>query len=392
VREDTAAAEAGFQAGDRILKINGQILSDPVTFERLYQKLRGGERVRFTLERGNSVFEREIIVPPLPKEELPGVEILYASVQSPHGYRLRTIVTRPAGAEGRLPGVFLAPWLSCSSVESPLSQNEGLMRRLAQESWLATMRVERPGLGDSEGPPCSEVDFVTELAGFRAALRSFKEYAFVDPDRIVILGISNGGGYAPLVGEGEKVAGYVVNGGWLKTWFEHMLEIERRRLALLGHTPGEISERIRGYAEFYTEYLIRQQSPIEVIRQKPHLASLWYDEPAHQYGRPASYYHQLQRLNLEAAWQQVAVPTLALFGEHDWIMSREDHEAIAALVNRNRPGAARFVLLPKADHDLMVHETMKESFEGSSRGRFAEEVIPLVTNWLKQVVGPRPTR
>jgi hypothetical protein len=37
-------------------------------------------------------------------------------------------------------------------------------------------------------------------------------------------------------------------------------------------------------------------------RRRPHLAGLWYDKPDSQYGRPAAFYHQLQRLDLAAAW------------------------------------------------------------------------------------------
>ena len=34
------------------------------------------------------------------------------------------------------------------------------------------MRVDKPGAGDSEGPPCAEIGYREELAGYRAALRA----------------------------------------------------------------------------------------------------------------------------------------------------------------------------------------------------------------------------
>src|SRR5439155_1198397 len=83
---------------------------------------------------------------------------------------------------------------------------------------------------------CGETDFDSELAGYRAAFRALKKYDFIDTKRIYMLGISNGGGFAPLVPESDpeqaQVRGYISMGGWVKTWFEHMLEIERRRFAL----------------------------------------------------------------------------------------------------------------------------------------------------------------
>jgi hypothetical protein len=45
---------------------------------------------------------------------------------------------------------------------------------------------------------------------------------------------------------------------------------------------------------------------------------------------------------------------LAVYGEHDGIMSREDHELITRLVNRNRSGAAGLVVIPKKGNFYLV--------------------------------------
>ena len=50
-----------------------------------------------------------------------------------------------------------------------------------------------------------ESDFATELAGLRAAFRSFVRSEQVDAERISILGRSNGVGYAPVVAERHKL-------------------------------------------------------------------------------------------------------------------------------------------------------------------------------------------
>jgi len=73
------------------------------------------------------------------------------------------------------------------------------------------------------------------IAAYREAFRHPKNYALVDPARIFRFGMSDGGGFAPLVADGAPIKGYVVDAGWIKTWYEQMLEIERRRLALAGH-------------------------------------------------------------------------------------------------------------------------------------------------------------
>jgi pimeloyl-ACP methyl ester carboxylesterase len=242
--------------------------------------------------------------------------------------------------------------------------------------------VERPGVGDSEGPPCADNDLRTDMATYRAALRALKKYDFVDADNVFLFGSSLGGALAPIIAHDEPVRGLIVSGAFTKTWYEHMLEIERTRLALLGRTPSEINEAMRGYSEFYSLYLNQKLTPAEVIRQRPQLAKLWDDEPERQYGRPAAFYHQVQELNVEAAWAQISVPALIIYGEYDWIMSRADHELAAHIVNRRRPGSARLVIAPKTSHSLDVYESMEKAFKEEG-GKFDDSMITLIIDWLK---------
>ncbi|HEX2223506.1 MAG TPA: alpha/beta hydrolase [Thermoanaerobaculia bacterium] len=390
VVDGTAAQQAGLKVGDRVLSINGKLLDNGPDFYRTYNALRGGDKARFEILRDGQVFTRDITLPERPKERHEGLDTEYGSVLTDRGHRVRTIVTKPQGATGKLPALLLVNWLSCESAEWPLGANSGhskLIHGVAKESGFVMMRVDRPGVGDSAGPACADTDFEMELAGWRAALKALKKHPAVDPDRVFLFGVSNGGGVAPLVTQtdpAEKVAGYVVTGGWMKTWLEHMLEHERRRLRLTGSTPAEINERMRGYGELYTLYLERKMTPAEVIRERPHLAPLWYDAPEHQYGRPAAFYHQLQGLNLAAAWDKVDVPVLVIYGEYDWIMSREDHVMIAELVNKNHPGKARYVEVPKMDHLFHLNESQQKSFDDYNSGTFDASLIPLITGWLQQ--------
>jgi hypothetical protein len=87
--------------------------------------------------------------------------------------------------------------------------------------------------------------------------------------------MSNGGGFAPLVAEGTEVKGYVVDGGWIKTWYEHMLEIERRRLTLAGHGASELNTLIKRAEEFYSGYLLDRLSPRELFARRAEFNSLW---------------------------------------------------------------------------------------------------------------------
>jgi pimeloyl-ACP methyl ester carboxylesterase len=324
-----------------------------------------------------------------PRESYPNVDAIYDFVTAPDGKRLRTIVTKPRNAKGKLPVIFVAGWLSCDSVEAPADTKDesGLVfRGLAQIPEFALFRMDKQGVGDSEGV-CAETDFDSELAGYRAAFRALKNYDFIDTKRIYVLGMSNGGGFAPLVPESDTeqahVRGYISVGGWVKTWFEHMLEIERRRFALMGKPPGEVNDRIKGAATLYHEWLIKGRAVDDIMKEQPQLADLWPEgkDHAHLYGRPLAFYQQLQQLNLAAAWSRVKVPTYVLHGAFDWIMSRDDSELIAAYVNKNGD-LASFYEIPETGHTFQHYLSLADAFKGK-RASFDPKMIGLLADWLR---------
>jgi pimeloyl-ACP methyl ester carboxylesterase len=249
-------------------------------------------------------------------------------------------------------------------------------------------RVDKQGVGDSEGE-CSSTDFESELAGYRAAFGALKRYEFMDQERVYILGISNGGGIAPLVPESDadhaRIRGYIVVGGWVKTWFEHMLEIERRRFALMGKSPGDVNDRMKGVATLYHDWLVGHRKVSDLLADHAGLADLWPEgkDQAHLYERPLAFYEQLQNLNLGAAWSHVRVPTLVLHGQYDWIMSRDDHELIAQYVNADRPGLSRFVELPGTGHTFQHYVSADDGFHGKD-SKFDPNVTKILIDWLRQ--------
>lgn len=386
---DSPATKAGLKTDDVISQINGKTFSNQREYETLRRTFRSGDTIALRVKRAEQTLDLKMTLVPLPKETIAGADVIYDSATTEQGYRVRTIVTKPQNAAGKIPAIMLVQWLSCSPIEAPLRLTNGwtrVLRGLAEKSGFALVRVEKPGLGDSEGASCSENDLKTDMAAYRAALKKLKTYDFVDQNNVFLLGASLGTALAPIIAEGENIRGLIVSGGFTKTWYEHMLEIERNRLDLSGRTPGEINQAMRPYAEFYTMYLNGKMIPAQIIEKRPDLKAVWIDEPAHQYGRPVVFYHQAQDLNVESAWEKINVPVLVLYGEYDWIMSRADHELIANIVNRKNSGKAKLVILPKTDHSLDVYESREKAFR-SEGGKFDESVVQLMLDWLKQNAG-----
>ncbi|HEX2444298.1 MAG TPA: alpha/beta hydrolase [Vicinamibacterales bacterium] len=292
----------------------------------------------------------------LPLEAFPGVDVVYTAVRNPKGPLQRAILTRPQQTTSRRAAILFVPWLSCDSIESPKGAAPGidqLLQKIAAETPFVMLRVDKPGVGDSEGD-CSKTDLDTEIEGSRAALAFLRTHPWVDPSRIVIMGHSFSGAFLPVVAGDTPVAGYVVLNSWVRSWFERLIEFERLRMERSKTSPGDVTQRVSALIELYTGFLLEKKSPAQVIKEKPALAPVWEDEPEHQYGRPAVFFHQLQALNAARAWSAVRVPTLVMWGEGDFVMHRIDHERIVALVNRNSPGAAKLVTIPYMDHSMRV--------------------------------------
>jgi len=326
------------------------------------------------------------LAPPAPAQQPPkrehfaNAEVLYDWASNSRGDKLRTFVTRPKNTTGKVPVIFLVGWLSCDSVEYAAGETDGfgaLMRRIIDLSGYATVRLDKPGVGESQGTPCNKADYQGELEGYRTAFDSMSKYDFIDTQRIFVVGLSNGGGVGPLVSRDRRVVGFVAASSWGRTWYEHMLENERVRLTSAGKSPAEVNDAVKAFTQFYDLYLIQGQSPGEIIARHPQWKPLWYDQPDGQYGRPAAFYQQLQALNLGEAWQKVDAPVLVIHGTSDTIMSRADGSAIAEIVNLAHRGRARFVEVPGMAHDFTVHM------------KFHAELIPLILDWMKEALHAR---
>lgn len=384
VIDGSEAQRIGIVAGDKILMMNGRAVDTELAVENFFYRQPTGARVNLEVLRDGKRIKLDATLPALPRENLEGLDYTYDFVRNAKGQRLRTIVTRPAGAT-KAPAVFIVGWLSCDSVEFPLGARGGmnqLVAHLVKDSGYAVMRMDKPGVGDSEGV-CAEADFKSEISGYQATFESLKKYPFIDQDRIAVVGLSNGGGFAPLAAPAGRVKGYVAIGSWGRTWYEHMLAIERQSRIANGIEPARINADLKQLIEFYRFYLIEKQTPKKILSAHPGWKSVWEDGEVTQYGRPAAFYQQLQELNLGQTWGAVKVPVLVLRGEYDWIMPREDGHAIAESVNQ-KGESARYLELPRVDHGLSQYESLAASTKGG--GEYFKPVETQVTEFLKTVL------
>lgn len=197
-----------------------------------------------------------------PLEDLPGLETEYGAVRTSDGVRLRTILTRPAGTARKLPAIFHTQAVSCDSIEPLPADRLTVLGGLAQRSGMATIRVERAGSGDSEGPGCDKLDYDTEVRHYREALDQLTRHRWIDGNRIVIYDSSLGSTTAPLVAQGRKVAGVVVQGGGAATYLERMINFDRLYVERSGkYRPEQFHDEMVRRIAFQQLYILCKKTP-----------------------------------------------------------------------------------------------------------------------------------
>ena len=392
---ESDAERAGLRTDDAIVAVNGRTFEKPYVGESLLERADGG--VSLSLRIGRDGREREITFTPeaRPLEEIEGLDSYYSVIDAPDGSRLRSIITRPAGTRGRLPAIFVVQWVSCDSVEftRPGAWLD-VYRGVAQRSGLAMLRIERAPTGDSEGPPCYEFDYDTELAHYRYAFDQFLASPHVDPKRIVIMGNSLGATMAPLVAHGKNIIGITIASGGALTYFERMLYFDRQALERSGGDPREIHPRLLEQARFHVEYLLNGKTPEQISAENPALGEVWKRIPhtgdGVHYGRPYAYHHQAARKNFSGAWAEIEAPILVVFNSFDQYESRKGAEVIVEIVNRLRPNTARYVELPMMEHSFYLFPSADSAYlRERGRGVAAPEpAILAILTWLRESVHP----
>jgi pimeloyl-ACP methyl ester carboxylesterase len=319
-----------------------------------------------------------------------GLEAEYGSVRTSEGFRLRTILTRPAGARTKLPAIFLTQWVSCGSLDFA-ADRPGLLPDLARQSGMVLIRVERSGSGDSEGPACDALDYETEVRHYREAFDQLARHPWVDPDRILIFGSSLGATTAPLVGQGKKVAGIAVQGGGALTYVERMIHFDRLYVERSGkYRPEQIHEEMAKRIRFHVEYLLGRKTPERIARERPELAGVWEsirggaEAPPH-YGRPYAWHWQAAGTDFLEAWTKVEAPVLVIYGEHDQFESRHGHGLIADTLNRLRPGSATFVEVPGADHEIELYGSAEDAYAYRNPTVRREVLLKPLIDWARGV-------
>ncbi|HXF78525.1 MAG TPA: PDZ domain-containing protein [Usitatibacter sp.] len=378
-----SAASVGLAKDDVVVGVNGAPVATPADLVAGVGRLHAGDRIALRYIRAGTGLEGSGTVVPRPYESAVDIDTAYEAIEV-RGALRRTLVTMPR-ADGRHPAVLYLTGIGCFSQEdASLQSTESKLLYGLSRAGFVTMRVEKTGIGDSQGPSCASdaADFNLEVAGYMAGLKALRERANVDPDRVFVLGLSIGGIEAPLVAQEGGVRGVVVVNTLARPFVEYVLETFRRQ-GRLGKVPfDELDRRMRRDERCIHEALIEGRT--DVVEKSPECA-----EPL---GFPArlSFMRQWAAVDPAAEWKKVAAPVLIVHGGKDFVATGDtDAPLLRDIVEAFHPGNATLALIPTMDHYLGHVATMEDSLAKTSGpfGAFEPALLDLVRDWLERHAG-----
>jgi uncharacterized protein len=383
VLPNSAAQTAGVRAGDVIASVDGVATPTIPAYLQEFHTLHAGQSVVVALTRDGKALTLSVRLGQPLDENDPAVTTRYGSITVDGSLR-RVLVTIPKQARGPLPGVLFIGGIGCFSIDVAADPQDPYMR-LAHDvsrAGFVTMRLEKSGVGDSQGPPCASVDFQTEERSYAVALEALRADAAVDSKRVFVFGHSIGTVVAPRLALAERFAGIVVAEAVGRDWFEYELRNTRRQEELGGATPAAADAAVMDKYRCMYRLLVAKESEATIEVAQPSCK-----EPNGVYPVDAAYIRQVAALNVIEPWSKLGVPVLAIYGTSDFVTERDDHSRIVAIVNAAHPGTATFQEIAGMDHLLYRASSPKAALDAFSSGAAREydtDLSAVVIAWLKQ--------
>ena len=395
----STAAALKVQPQDVLLQANGKDLKSPKDLGPALGRWRAGDGVALTVQRGKKQQTLKGKAVGKPLETSATAEVLYDKVAFQQGY-LRSIISKPKSGSGRRPAILLIQGYNCGSVDNLGQGSYGKLVNGWAERGYVVMRLEKPGVGDTEGTPaCDEIDLYTETRAFTAGLEKLRQYDFVDTANIFLFGHSMGGVIAPLIAEKHRVKGVMVYGTVFKPWFEFLLGMFRFQYPKQGTDWVENEATVRGMQQVLYHFFVEKKSPRQITQQHPELArlvekELEYNGTDVMWTRHYTFWQQLDEINLAQSWKNTPGYVLAMQGQYDFeSYDHFEHQYIADLINSYRPGRAQYLELEKTNHVFVKVPSVEEGQRITQRGdrayqdkNFNYDLVEQTDKWMKDKV------
>jgi dienelactone hydrolase len=378
---ESAAAQAGLRAGDTIRAIGGVPVATVAQFLTAVHDLHANDRVSVNVIRDGAPLRLDAVLGGRDERDA-GLVTEYNEIVVDDSIR-RTLLTMPRGLSSQAPAVLLIGGIGCYSVDVAANAQDAYMRLTHDiaRAGFVTMRVEKSGVGDSQGPPCHNVDFEAEVRGYAAALAVLQRNPHVDPARIYLLGHSIGTVIAPILATADRVAGVIALEGVGRDWPEYEIRNLRRDLELDDEAPAAVDQALIEKAECMQRLFFEFQGEAQIERAMPVCR-----EHNSIYPTAAAYVQQVAHLNVIAPWPKLGIPVLAIYGTSDFETELADHQRIVDVVNAAHPKSATLEVIPSMSHGLGRAASPKAAENDDVHGSiepYDTDVSSAIVAWLR---------
>lgn len=387
----SAAANAGIAEGDVLLSFNGVTIRDAATLAARMRFIRPGEAVTVAVMRGGQPLDMQMTPDEAVREGDLNAKVEYGAVKGSAG-RLRTIWALPkSGGSSPKPTVLIVRGVGAGAADAPGNNAlRDLSFQLARAGFIA-VRYDPQGVGDSDGPSNSAVDFLSESADVQAIVEALRDDPRVDPDQIVLFGHGTGGGVAAdAASKDGAVAGLIVVGTIARPLMEYLLESRRQQMVLAGLSPDEIDQLVRKHVAIFTQMLVTGESP------RPDPDGIVAADGT-VLGKSAAYWKQYDGVNFAKIFKELEAPVLNVLGEYDFVSTAGDHRVIAEALKARGEKGTGLLQLNRTDHDFRSFESRQAAYAAFGATGFPVNARALsqIVEWVRGHVtrsGSRPAR
>jgi|GEM_PF-2866156 len=251
-----------------------------------------------------------------PRIEMPGGYLESAVVvDAGMGYPLEGLVVRPENAETKVPAVLLVAGSGPADYDEIMGVNRifGKFARGLAERGVATMRFNKrtyqyPNIAAEVEDFSVRHEYIEDVL---AAVELLKAQPGVDPERVYIVGHSQGGMLAPrLAASGIDVAGMVLLAGSPRNLMDIGYD---QQMDTLGYYRDLGLDEI---ADMYEEIIAGFEAERAALEAMTEDEARDYEGMV--YGLPAYYMYDLVNFDAIATIKKLAIPTLILQGSKDY--------------------------------------------------------------------------
>jgi pimeloyl-ACP methyl ester carboxylesterase len=374
---NSTAEKTGFLKGDVLLKLNGIETNVPAEVVKLVGMYRGGDPFNYELLRNKKTIKGKSVFKEMIREQYSNIDMEYNATRSVAGTQ-RLIVSKPKSTK-KSPAIVFIGGIGCYSLDNAMdtTYNETQLLNTLTRSGFVCVRAEKPGMGDNANcKPCSEISFLEELDGYVNAVKTIKQYNYVDSNSIYIIGHSMGGVFAPMVASKTNIKGIIAYGTIGSNFIEYLNKTRRTIAEAYEWSPVETDDYIKESCECASYYFIDKLTTEEATKKKEVCKEFL---PVFDY-RSRAYNNELYSFNIPGLWKDYKGKALLLWGQSDYIASKEDHEILTHALNYYHSGNATFKVLENCTHGMDYAPTFQEAKKNPHS--FNRIVASEILKWL----------